>query len=104
MDSFRLPSLIYGVIKTAQVINELYNTSQGINEPELYNNLLETYNFIGYAHSRYVKEFDDKLLEKQPMWKDALNLVKKLGNKARELLPTPQPAPIKANYSLEDKI
>ena len=59
--------------------------------------------FTALASSMYLKDNNPKLLEKQPMYKDALDLAKKLGNKA--LQPVPQTIPVHAdNYSLEDKI
>ena len=57
--------------------------------------------FTALASSMYLKDNDPKLLEKQPMWKDALDLAKKGYEK---LLPQLAPQPIQSNYSLEDQI
>ena len=56
--------------------------------------------FISLASSIYLKDRDPRLLKKQPMWKDAKDLVKKLLPKS-----VLEPVTVEAHYSsLENKL
>lgn len=101
----RLPFLTYGTILFINSGINLYTSISNGDLNEIINNFAQAYSCLGISSSIYIQNSDPKLLEKQPMWKDALDLAKKgyegLADKVGGLLPQPVPA---NNYSLEDRI
>ncbi len=65
---------------------------------------------ISLASSMYLKDKDPKLLEKQPMWKDAFNLIRNgyenVADKIGGIIPQPEPQliPLESKFSLENII
>ena len=101
-DMIRLPLFALGLGFIAKGGINLINYIQNQNPDSLNNTLYELslgYSLFGNASSMYVKNSNPKLLEKQSMYKDALDL-------AKRLLPKPIPGlvTVETYSSLENKL
>lgn len=91
----RLPWLLYGLLDFYKLaergLQRGITNSNYIDYLILANGLL----FFSLASSMYIKDSDPKLLDKQPMWKEAFDFLK---GKAKSLVPLPSPTPQHAPY------
>jgi hypothetical protein len=105
-NSARLPTLLWGLANTGKGLYDVVDyliSGRSPNWAETNFNLSTGIEHLALASSIYFKARDPALLEKNPAWKNALNKVKE---KIQEMLPQPepQPVPVRANYSLENKL
>ncbi len=105
-DVTRLPFFVSGISLMAKGGINLANYLQTQNSNTLndaLNDLSLGYTFFGTASSMYIKESDPKLLDKVPVWKQAYESLKE---KVKGFLPqpTPKPAPVAVNRSLEGRV
>lgn len=96
---FRLPLFMTGVGFLTKSGIDVYNhfTNGESLQPETFHAFNYGRSLISIASSMYLKDNYPKLLEKQPMWKDTLDLAKKLLS-----IPMPEPVTVEAHYSLEN--
>lgn len=102
----RLPALAWGLVNTGKGVSDVYNhfvNGQIINANETLFNFSTGIEHLALASSIYFKARDPALLDKAPVWK---NLYEKAKEKIKNLVPKPAPEPalIKVNYSLEEKL
>ncbi len=112
-DYSRLPLLIYGSILIGEAIPNLLDylsTNNNESLQKLLNPIFRGLSCISLASSMYIKDSNTKLLEKQPMWKDAFNLIRNgyenVADKIGGIIPQPEPQliPLESKFSLENII
>ena len=90
----RLPSFLFGVSmigKSTLSLVDYLKTKDTNSLMAAAEDFSLGYSFFGLASSIYVKDFDPKLLDKPPFWKQAMDYIKE------KLSPQPVPVPIPIN-------
>ena len=90
--ALRLPVVGCGIYGIGKLCFDIYNTIVGDQFfGDIISDSVDTIAAFGLVTSMYLKDRDPKLLDKDPLWKRALDYVRE---KTEEMLPQPIPLPI----------